>query len=138
MNQKVGNVSPLRARQKHEDDCLWMTQSHIRMGIHEESPVYTARFILKYAPRDCPQILSFCLKYFDMLVLILIVGCFSVSVNDGPAVGLGMFTSFPYNCVPVEMKQDREKLGKFLGKWNGETEARKFKNAKQFDKRTGS
>ena len=35
-------------------------------------------------------------------------------------------------------EQDSEKLGKFLGKWNGETETRKLNKAKQFEQLTGS
>ena len=31
------------------------------------------------------------------------------------------------------MRQDSKKLGKFQGKWNGETEARKLNKAKQFE-----
>lgn len=31
------------------------------------------------------------------------------------------------------MWQDSKKLGKFLGKWNGETETRKLNQAKKFE-----
>ena len=40
--------------------------------------------------------------------------------------------------VVVVMRQEREKPGKFLGKWNGETETKQFNKAKQFEQHTDS
>ena len=34
------------------------------------------------------------------------------------------------------LRQGRKQLGKFLGKWNGETETRKLNKAKQFEQFT--
>ena len=36
------------------------------------------------------------------------------------------------------MRQDSKKLGKFLGKWNGETETRKLNKARQLEHLTAS
>ena len=43
----------------------------------------------------------------------------------------------PHNCA-LEMRQDSRKLGKCLGKWNGETETRKLDKVKQFQQFTAS
>ena len=37
-----------------------------------------------------------------------------------------------------KLRQKSKKLGKFLGKWNGETETRKLNKAKQFKQLTPS
>ena len=36
------------------------------------------------------------------------------------------------------MRQDSKKLGKFLGKWNGEIETRKLNKAEQFEQLSAS
>ena len=41
-----------------------------------------------------------------------------------------------YLIVSVVLRQDSKKLGKFLGKWNRDTESRKLNKVKQFEQLT--